>query len=281
MANFDDRYPLDKWRDADHSVMQEFSLAGKKGFVTGAAGGIGRSAAAAWAEAGADVALVDLPAKLDQLESLAAEMSDKYGVTVVAIGCDVSDPDSVAALKTELVDRLGTVDIAFLNAGVCLTDDSIDIPFDKWQKTLDINLSGAFMTGQIAHQIMREHGHGGSLIFTSSTAGHTVLNMGGFPAPNMSYGVTKAGVTRYTQYLAAALAPYGIRSNAITPGYIWSGIFGDSVSEEGHDAMLQMVPERRFARNDELQGLLVFLASDASAYVTGTDTPIDGGLLVY
>lgn len=97
---FDERYPLDKWKDSNYSILDKFSMRGRKGFVTGAAGGLGRNAAAALAQAGADVALVDLPSQEDKLTELAKDMSERFGTNVIALTCDVTDTVQVAELKT-------------------------------------------------------------------------------------------------------------------------------------------------------------------------------------
>lgn len=274
-------YPKDRWRDPDYRLMDKFSLKGKKGMVTGAGGGIGRNAAAAWAEAGADVALVDIPASKNNLEALANEMSERYGVKVIPLYCDVSDKAQVDALKEHLVREMGTIDIAHINAGVCLSGDDVDVPYETWKKTIDIDLTGAHLTAQVAQQIMREHGHGGSIIMTSSLSGYNANFMAGNPTPVAAYGTAKAGISQLARFMGAGLAQYGIRVNTISPGYIWSGIHEGLMNKTGHDMLLEVVPFKRFGRNDELQGALLFLASDASSYVTGINIPIDGGYSIY
>lgn len=278
---FDERYPLDKWKDSNYSILDKFSMRGRKGFVTGAAGGLGRNAAAALAQAGADVALVDLPSQEDKLTELAKDMSERFGTNVIALTCDVTDTVQVAELKTQLVEQLGTVDFAFLNAGVNVPGDDQDATEEVWTRTININLNGTYRTGRIAHEIMREHGHGGSLIFTASLSGHNANYMAGGPTPVNAYGATKAAIMEHSRYLAAALSRYGIRSNTISPGYVWSGIFNGRIDMAGHDAMLEVVPMRRFGTNDEIASAVLFLASDASSYVTGTDLRVDGGYSVY
>ena len=278
---FEDMYPKDMWRDPSYSLMSKFSLKGKKGFVTGGGGGIGRNTAAAWAEAGADVALVDIPASKDRLEPLAKEMSNRFGVKVVPLYCDVSDEKQVEALKEDLIRELGTVDIAHINAGVCLMGDDVDVPYATWKKVIDIDLNGAHLTAQMAQQIMREHGHGGSIIMTSSLSGYNANFIGGGPSPVCAYGTAKAGISQLARYMGAGLAPYGIRVNTISPGYIWSGIHEGVMDKAGHDACLFPVPIKRFGRTDDLQGAMLFLASDASAYITGINIPIDGGYSIY
>ncbi len=281
MAEFYDVYPKDRWREPDYKLMDKFSLKGKKCFVTGAAGGIGRNTAAAWAEAGADVALVDLEVKADDLQKLAEEMSQKYGVKVIPLFCDVSDYDQVKKLKEDLIKELGTVDIAHINAGVCLDGDDIDTDYETWKKTIDIDLNGAFATTKVAYDIMREHKHGGSIIVTSSLSGHNANYLAGGPTPVLAYGSAKAALCQMVRYLGAALAPYDIRVNTISPGWVWSGIHEGRMPKEAHDLALEMVPIKRFGRNDDLQGAILYLSSEASAYVTGIDIPVDGGYAIY
>ena len=254
---FDQRYPLDRWKDPEYSFMDKFSMKGRKGFVTGAAGGLGRNAAAALAQAGADVALVDLPAKQERLEELAAEIGARFEVNVIAEPCDVTDPLQVVDLKQHLVDHLGTVDFAFLNAGVNVPGDDQDATEEVWTKTIEINLNGAYRTARIAHEIM-----------------HNANYMMGGPTPVNAYGATKAAIMEHSRYLAAALARYGIRSNTISPGYVWSGIFNGRIDMAGHDAMLEVVPMHRFGTNDEIASAVLFLAS-------GTDLRVDGGYSVF
>lgn len=281
MEHFYDIYPKDRWRDPEYRLMDKFSLKGKKGFVTGGGGGIGRNTAAAWAEAGADVALIDIPTSREALEPLAEELSKRYGVKVVPIYCDVSDKAQVDAMRETLIKELGTVDIAHINAGICLKGDNVDIPYETWKRVIDVDLNGAFLTAQAAAQIMREHGHGGSIIITSSLSGYNANFMNGGPTPVCAYGTAKAGISQMARYMGAGLAPFGIRVNSISPGYVWSGIHEAGMTKEGHDMCLETVPIKRFGTNDELQGAVLFLSSDASSYVTGINIPVDGGYSIY
>ena len=281
MEHFYDIYPKDRWRDPEYRLMDKFSLKGKKGFVTGGGGVIGRNTAAAWAEAGADVALIDIPTSREALEPLAEELSKRYGVKVVPIYCDVSDKAQVDAMRETLIKELGTVDIAHINAGICLKGDNVDVPYETWKRVIDVDLNGAFLTAQAAAQIMREHGHGGSIIITSSLSGYNANFMNGGPTPVCAYGTAKAGISQMARYMGAGLAPFGIRVNSISPGYVWSGIHEAGMTKEGHDMCLETVPIKRFGTNDELQGAVLFLSSDASSYVTGINIPVDGGYSIY
>jgi len=274
-------YPKDMWKDEAYQLFDKFSLKGKKGMVTGGAGGIGRNTAAAWAEAGADVALIDIPAAKERLDDLAKTMSERFGVKVIPFLCDVSSKEQVDELKKQLLEQMGTIDMAHINAGVCLMGDDVDVPYNVWKKTIDINLTGAYLTAQIAHQIMREHGHGGSIIMTSSLSGYNANFMAGGPTPVAAYGTSKAGVSQFARFLAAGLAKDSIRVNTISPGYIWSGIHEGVMDKTGHDLLLEVVPMGRFGKTEELQGVMLFLASDASSYVTGINIPIDGGYSIY
>jgi NAD(P)-dependent dehydrogenase (short-subunit alcohol dehydrogenase family) len=274
-------YKLDEWRDRKTSIFDKFSLKGKKAIVTGGAGGFGRNVGAAFADAGADVALIDLDTKKEYLDALAKEMSAKYGVKVAAMYCDVTSNEQVEALRQGILKTLGTIDVAFINAGVCLPGEDKDIPWETWQKNIDINLHGAFRTAQMTQKMMRAHQHGGSIIMTSSMSAYVTNQMFNAPTPVMAYSAAKAGISQYARTLAAYVVDDGIRVNTIAPGYMWSGIHAGLMSQEAHDIACSLIPMKRFGTNDEMQGLLLFLASDASSYITGTNIPIDGGYMIY
>lgn len=280
MEFYEELYPKDVWRDAAYDIFDRFSLKGKKALVTGASGGIGRNAAAVFAQAGADVMMADIERTRATLDPLAQEIAERFGTTVVPAYCDVSDEAQVNAMGEQLEAQLGTVDVAFLNAGVVLPGDDYDSSFDTWKKTIDIDLNGVFLCGQLAQKMMRRHGHGGSIIMTSSISGYVMNHMAGNPNPIMAYAAAKAGVSQYARALAAFSVRDGIRVNTIAPGYVWSGIHEGLMTEQAHDVANQEIPMRRFGRTDELHGPLLFLASDASSYITGINIPVDGGYLI-
>lgn len=224
---------------------------------------------------------MDIPASKDRLEPLAKEMSERYGVKVVPLYCDVSDEEQVKALKDDLIRELGTVDFAHINAGVCLMGDDVDVPYSTWKKIIDIDLNGAFMTAQVAQQIMREHNHGGSIIMTSLSP-VTMLTLSAAARLRSAPTVLQRPASlNWARYMGAGLAPYGIRVNTISPGYIWSGIHEGVMDKAGHDMCLEVVPIKRFGRTDELQGVMLFLASEASSYITGINIPVDGGYSIF
>lgn len=281
MAEFFDIYNKDLWREPSYRLMDKFSLKGKKAFITGGAGGIGRNVAAAWAEAGADIALVGTPGSQGRLEPLVQTLASRYPVQITALYCDVSDEVQVVKLKDDLLHQMGTIDLALINAGVCLPHDDLDVTPQTWRRTMDVDLTGTYLTSQVAYEIMREHRHGGSILMVSSISGHFAKFVAGGPAPNAAYGAAKAGMLQYARYLAAALAPYDIRVNTLSPSNVWSGIHEGVMTKGVHDALLELVPMKRFGTNDEVQGAALFLASAASSYITGADLLLDGGYSVY
>ncbi len=276
-----DHLERDRWRNSDYSVLNKFNLKGKKGFITGGAGGIGRNVAAAWLEAGAEVALVDIPSQKEKLEAIVDDLNKRYSGRCIASYCDVSDPQSVTNLKEVLLESFDTIDLAFINAGINVPGDNLDISYDNWSKTIAVNLTGAQLTAQIAHEIMRDHNHGGSIILVSSISGDNVNLMVGGPTENFAYSASKGGINQLGRHLAASLAPHDIRVNMISPGYTWTDIFDGRIDQTGADVMLENVPMKRFGLTEEIQGAAIFLASEASSYITGVNLHIDGGYSVH
>jgi NAD(P)-dependent dehydrogenase (short-subunit alcohol dehydrogenase family) len=224
------------------NTFEMFSLVGKKAFVTGGAGGIGRCAALALAEAGADVAIVDI----DEVQAMrtAAEV-ERLGVRSIAIRCDVTDPASVEAMARRVIDEFGTIDIAFNNAGICVSERAETMSFESWERVIDTNLTGVFLTAQAASRVMIERG-GGSIINSASISGHVVNRA----QPQCAYNASKAGVIMLTKSLAVEWAPRNVRVNSISPGSLGS--------------------------ETDLAAAIVYLACRGSTFTTGTDIVIDG-----
>lgn len=278
---YDELYPKDQWKAADYRIMDLYGLKGKKGLITGACGGLGRNVAAAWAEMGADVAMADLERTKDKLVPLCEELSERYGIKAVPIYCDVSDPEAVGEMKKTVLEELGDLDLAFINAGVCLGGDDVNVPYEVWKKTIDIDLNGIFLCAMAAKEIMLEKGHGGSMVLTSSLSGFWANNGGGYPTPVCSYGSAKAGVAQLARFMAGSLAKDGIRVNAVAPGYIWSGIHEGVMEKEGHDWLLEPVPIKHFGLTEDIASAVLFLTSNAGKYITGTTLHVDGGYSVF
>jgi NAD(P)-dependent dehydrogenase (short-subunit alcohol dehydrogenase family) len=248
-----------------------FDLSGKKAFVTGASRGIGRVIAVALAAAGADVAIA--ARSQDGLEQTAREVT-AVGRKAFVFPLDVTRQEDVVAAVTEAIKMLGHLDIVFNNAGGSnFMVPFLDMRISGWEKVLRLNLDSTVYVCQAVGPHLRERGSG-SVINVASVAGLAA-------APGLvPYGASKAAVVSLTRTLAVEWAPLGIRVNALCPGWtatdlnknLWDG-------PDGGEATVANVPMRRWARPEEMAGPAVFLASDASSYMTGQVLVVDGGQL--
>ena len=177
------------------NIIDKFRLDGKSAFVTGGARGIGKSVATAFAEAGADVAIVDVD--IATAEATAAEIAAATGRRMTAIACDVTDPEQVDRMVDEVVKTYGKLDVAFCNAGICINEAAENMTYAQWSKVININLTGVFLTAQAAGRQMLKQG-GGSIINTASMSAH-IVNV---PQPQCAYNASKAGVIQLTKSLA-------------------------------------------------------------------------------
>jgi NAD(P)-dependent dehydrogenase (short-subunit alcohol dehydrogenase family) len=260
------------------SVKDRFTLAGKKAFVTGAAGGIGRSTAAAIAELGADIALVDM--KLDVAQDNARYIADRYGVKTIAVAADVSDPASVDAMMATILQEFGRIDAVHSNAGVITPDDSGEMSVESWKHMIDVNLTGMFLVNKAVAVAMKSQGLGGAVVNTASMSGH-IINYAPEPARSgVAYCATKAGVMHLTKGMAMDFRKDGIRFNSISPGYMYSGIH-DAIPQETLDAVAAEEPLGRFGSMNEIGGIVAFLLTDLASYITGADILVDGGHTVW
>lgn len=262
------------------SIYQMISLKGKKAVITGGAGGIARAVSAAFAELGADVALIDIPPAEEELKKNCSYLREKFGVEAIPVIGDVSDEGSVGRAFETIEKKLGTVDIVFSNAGItCTGMDDADITLDTWKKMLDVNLTGMLLVDRAGAELMKKHGHGGSIINTASMSAH-IVNRRPVMTAQPGYTTSKAGVKQLTKALAISYVEDGIRVNSISPGYVMSGLH-HGVKDEVLDFNVSMVPIKRFASLDEVVGAVVYLASDMSTYCIGTDLIFDGGYTVW
>ena len=273
------------------NVLDRFRLDGKTAVVTGAAGNIGYHTAQTFAQAGANVAIVDLPQCIERAQKHADEFAEKYGVKAAAYGCNLTDDKAVAEMFDKIEKDLGSVDILHNNAGVggALAPD-IE-PWDEehnmehlahWKQVLDINLVSIYIVAVAAARVMIREGHGGSIINTASLAGHIVNQAPMYQTlDDSSYGVAKAGVLYFTKHFASQVIKYGIRVNSISPGYCYSPNLHDGLSSDIMDCYQKTQPIMRMARVQELQGTVLFLASDASTYIIGQDILVDGGHVIW
>ncbi|MDR0492001.1 MAG: SDR family oxidoreductase [Oscillospiraceae bacterium] len=256
-------------------VYDMLSLKGKAAVVTGAAGGIGRSTAAAMAELGARVALMDIPKQEDRLRQNVADIKERYGAEAMYVLGDVSVPESVQSFVNEVVKNFGTIDILHNNAGIGIKPDNAEISFEQWNKIVSVNLHGAMLTAQAVMRVMKEHKHGGSIVTTSSMSG-LIVNTG------IGYASTKAAVRHMTNAMAMELAPFGIRCNTVCYGFILSGMHENMNQDSSklndlYDMFGERTPLGFMGELSDAVGCVVFLASDLSRFATGSTIVIDGG----
>jgi NAD(P)-dependent dehydrogenase (short-subunit alcohol dehydrogenase family) len=247
-----------------------FDLTGKTAIVTGGGKGIGRQMAQGLAEAGANLVLC--ARKAERCEQAASEL-EQLGVRAIGLGCDVRDPDQVQHVVAQAVEELGGVDVLVNNAGTVWGASPEEMPLEGWQKVIDVNLTGVFLFSQAAGRVMIERG-GGVIVNIASVAGL----QGGPPEimNTIAYNATKGGVIAFSRDLACKWAQHGIRVNSIAPGWFPSDMSG-YVLERHEERLKQHIPLGRFGGPHDLEGVVVFLASDASAYVTGHTLVVDGG----
>jgi NAD(P)-dependent dehydrogenase (short-subunit alcohol dehydrogenase family) len=249
------------------SVRDFFDLSGRVAIVTGGGSGIGRQMAQGLAEAGAELVLC--ARKVERCEEAAAQMPTR----ALAVQCDVTDAESVEAMVARTVDELGRVDILVNNAGTVWGAAPEDIPLKGWQKVVDVNLTGVFLCAQAAGRRMIARGEGGRIVNVASVAG-----LHGAPAEVVNalpYHATKGGVISLTRDLAWKWARHGINVNAIAPGWFPSDMANFVI--ESNPELARRIPLGRFGGPEDLKGVVVFLASRASDYVTGHTLVVDGG----
>ncbi|MUW13380.1 SDR family oxidoreductase [Halorubrum sp. CBA1125] len=253
------------------SVLDRFRLDGDTAIVTGGNRGIGKGIATGLAEVGADVVIANRTESAGR--EAAEDIADETGAETAAIPTDVTDETEVQNLASETVDRFGSVDVLVNNAGVAIHEPAEEKPLDDWQKTLNINLTGAFNCAKLVGREMID-GDGGSIINISSMSAF----MANYPQCQVDYQASKAGLEGFKFQLASEWAEHGIRVNNINPGYIRTDILveDEEMLQTWKDEMLM----DEFGTPEDIAPLAVYLASDASSYVTGASYLIDGGYLV-
>jgi NAD(P)-dependent dehydrogenase (short-subunit alcohol dehydrogenase family) len=250
--------------------MKLFDLSGKTAIVTGGGKGIGRQLAQGLAEAGADIVVCARQA--ERCEQAAAELGE-LGVRTLGLGCDVRDPEQVQEVVARTVADFGRVDILVNNAGTVWGATPEDTPLEGWQKVVDVNLTGVFLFSQAAGRQMIGAGEG-TIVNIASVAG---LRSGPPEIMNtIAYNATKGGVIAFTRDLAGKWAQHGIRVNAIAPGWFPSEMANFVLDQHG-EQIKSHIPLGRFGGPEDLKGVVVFLASEASAYVTAQTLVVDGG----
>ena len=257
-----------------------FSLKEKTAVITGAAGLLGEVHAYALASAGANVILCDI--ERENCRALADKILEQYGAQCLYLACDVTSREDWGVLEKSAVERFGTIDILVNNAGFTnksgidgYADGFEEFPDEAWRGIMDVNLTGVFLGCQVVGSFMKRQGFGSIINIASQYAvvspNHRIYDGTGISQP-VAYSVSKSGVLALTRYLATYWGKTGVRVNAITPG----GIF-DNHNEVFLSRFQELNPMGRMGDKRELAGALVYLASDASTYVTGHNLVVDGG----
>ncbi|XP_020348483.1 uncharacterized protein zgc:113054 [Oncorhynchus kisutch] len=251
------------------SILDRMRLDGRVAYVTGAGQGIGRAFAHALGEAGAKVAVVDLDQ--GKAEGVAEELTLK-GINCIAITADISKSLDVERMIDSIVSKWGAIQIACNNAGINMNSASEDTSLKEWDQTFDVNLRGTFMCCQAAGRVMLKQGYG-KIINTASMASLIVPH----PQKQLAYNTSKAGVVKLTQTLGTEWIDRGVRVNCISPGIVDTPLIHSESLRPLVQRWLSDIPAGRLALVTDLQAAVVYLASDASDYMTGHNLVIEGG----
>jgi NAD(P)-dependent dehydrogenase (short-subunit alcohol dehydrogenase family) len=254
------------------NVREMFSLQGKTAIVTGGGKGIGLKMAEGLAEAGANVVLCSR--KIENCQK-AAERFSRLGVKAVAFKCDVKFSKDIQEVVDAALKEFGRIDILVNNSGANWGSPPEDHSLEGWQKVMETNLTGVFLFSQVAGRVMIRQ-KGGTIINIASIMG--LIGTESDVADAIAYSASKGALITFTKDLAAKWAKHNIRVNAIAPGWFPTDM-SQWVIEHHGKKLLSHIPLGRFGEGDELKGAALFLASEASRYVTGTVIPVDGGYL--
>ncbi|MDF9297923.1 MULTISPECIES: SDR family NAD(P)-dependent oxidoreductase [Geobacillus] len=253
--------------------LPSFRLDGKTALVTGAGRGIGRAIAIGFAEAGADVALI---ARTEADLQETASHIEQFGRKAYIYPLDVTDRKAVHDAVADVKQQAGSLDIVVNNAGMNIRTPALDVTDHEWETIMNTNLKSAFLVSQEAGRVMKEQKQGGNIINIASVAGHVALRTG------VVYAATKAALIQMTKVLAFEWGRYGIRVNAIGPWYFRTPLTKTLLEDEAYvNDILAVTPLKRIGELPELVGPAVFLASDASSYITGQTLFVDGGMTIH
>lgn len=252
-------------------MSQLFDLSGRVALITGGAQGLGADIARSMANHGASIAVLDVQA--DAVRNIAGLLREQTGIESLGLACDVRDPMQVIDCIQQVVDCFGKIDILVNNAGIHRRGTPIDYSSDDLLEVLEVNLVGCFQMIGAVGKVMLAQRRGAIINISALGGGLMGLGRGG-----SIYGMTKGGIVSLTRDLAAEWGRFGIRVNAVAPGWIRTSMTAALQNDPSRSAkVLERVPLRRWGDPQDVSGVVVFLASDAAAYVTGCTIPIDGG----
>lgn len=246
-----------------------FSLKNHTAIVTGGTSGIGRSVADYLASAGANIAIISRHE--DKSKKAAAEIAQEYGVKAFGLECNVTDEDAVEKAVSAVSENTGVADILFNNAGININGSAIELKYEDWKHVLDINVNGVFLMARAFAKRLIKEGRSGSVINMASISA-SIVNL---PQSQTAYNTSKAAVLHMTKTLAIEWVKYGIRVNAVSPGYVWTEM-NQVVPEDIRNFWINATPFKRFAKPDEIAGAVIYFASEASSYTSGSELLIDG-----
>ena len=252
--------------------LPSFNLFNKTAVITGAGRGIGRALAIGFAEAGANLVLLSRTEK--ELDEVATIISD-MGRTALPIVTDVTKPSDISEAIEKIKQENIKIDILVNNAGMNIRTEALNVTEDEWDKIMNTNIKSAFFMSREIGALMKEHGEGGRIINISSVAGKIALRTG------VAYGATKAAMIQMTKILAFEWGKYHINVNSIGPWYFETPLTKELLSKEEYvKDILAVTPLKRIGQLPELVGPAVFLASDASSYISGQTLFVDGGMTI-
>ncbi|MEH7096282.1 SDR family oxidoreductase [Neobacillus vireti] len=252
------------------NIKELFSLKGKTAIVTGGGRGLGQQIATAYAEAGANIVICSR--NLDACKQFTEALKEK-GVHALAFKCDVSDPEDIQHVVDGTLKEFGRIDILVNNSGTSWGAPALEMPADKWDKVMDINLKGVLLFSQAVGKIMVKQ-KSGKIINIASIAG--VGGQDPLVMDAIGYSASKGAVITLTKDLAVKLAPYNVHVNAIAPGFFPTKM-AKAILDYSGQKILERTPAGRFGSDDDMKGPALFLASDASNYVYGHILVVDGG----
>ncbi|KAF3041052.1 hypothetical protein E8E11_007986 [Didymella keratinophila] len=262
-------------------TLPEFSLEGKVAVVTGASQGLGQQILNAFTLSGAHGAVVDLSQESAEksIKHLIQESKDAglEAPKLHAYECDTSSEEGVQSTWDKIVKEFGKVDILVTNAGITGGAPAEQYPYEDFKKMIDVNLTGTFLFTRAAGKWWIDNKVDGRVLVVSSMSG-SIVNR---PQKQSAYNASKAAVAQYMKSLASEWAPHGIRVNALSPGYIQTEANEGEEMEDLSKEWLKDIPMARIAKPEEFRGAAVWLVSDASSYVTGSEIIVDGGYTIW